>query len=376
MNATACPRGPMPASGPRPRRPPCRGFMAASISAPPSSGARTGPLHRRPCEWRSHAGGYAMRSARLFAAMAFWRRGLPTAMAAGEGPPSPNSSTRRQAPGIDSVFEGEWEFMVGGGVATFDCSGNGFPDMLLAGGEAPAKFYRNISDRGGGRFASRKKKAAWNRRRRRRLSARHRWRRHHGSRAPARRRECRDARSGRLPLRARQRGLGLRRRRCLVVGLRRHLGRRRGLAHHRHRQLHRPRRADGALGLVHRQLAAPPGRGWRGFAAAAAADARATARCPCCSPTGTGPARPACASPTTANITAAGRSSCGASSRARNRASTPRRRAGQRLRIWGMGIAGYDLNGDGYPAYFLTSMADNKLQAWPTCPRTARPPAL
>jgi hypothetical protein len=39
--------------------------------------------------------------------------------------------------------------MVGGGVATFDCSGDGFPDMLLAGGEVPAKFYRNTSTRGG-----------------------------------------------------------------------------------------------------------------------------------------------------------------------------------------------------------------------------------
>ncbi len=33
-----------------------------------------------------------------------------------------------------------------------------------------------------------------------------------------------------------------------------------------------------------------------------------------------------------------------------------------RLRIWGMGIASNDLNGDGFPEYFLTSMADNKLQ--------------
>jgi len=32
------------------------------------------------------------------------------------------------------------------------------------------------------------------------------------------------------------------------------------------------------------------------------------------------------------------------------------------LRIWGMGIASYDLDGDGYPEYFLTSMSDNKLQ--------------
>jgi hypothetical protein len=34
----------------------------------------------------------------------------------------------------------------------------------------------------------------------------------------------------------------------------------------------------------------------------------------------------------------------------------------KRLRIWGMGIASTDLTGDGYPEYFLTSMADNKLQ--------------
>src|SRR4029450_3208203 len=36
------------------------------------------------------------------------------------------------------------------------------------------------------------------------------------------------------------------------------------------------------------------------------------------------------------------------------------------LRIWGMGIASYDLDGDGYPEYFLTSMADNKLQTLTT----------
>jgi hypothetical protein len=34
----------------------------------------------------------------------------------------------------------------------------------------------------------------------------------------------------------------------------------------------------------------------------------------------------------------------------------------QRVRVWGMGIASYDLTGDGYAEYFLTSQADNKLQ--------------
>ena len=43
------------------------------------------------------------------------------------------------------------------------------------------------------------------------------------------------------------------------------------------------------------------------------------------------------------------------------------------LRIWGMGIASYDLNGDGYPDYFLTSMADNKLQTLADVPEDGQP---
>ncbi len=50
--------------------------------------------------------------------------------------------------GIDSIYAGEWEYMVGGGVATFDCNADGFADMLLAGGALRAKFYRNSSKRG------------------------------------------------------------------------------------------------------------------------------------------------------------------------------------------------------------------------------------
>jgi hypothetical protein len=35
----------------------------------------------------------------------------------------------------------------------------------------------------------------------------------------------------------------------------------------------------------------------------------------------------------------------------------------QTLRIWGMGIASYDVTGDGLPEYYLTSQGDNKMQA-------------
>lgn len=30
--------------------------------------------------------------------------------------------------GLNSIYKGEWQYMVGGGVATFDCNGDGFPD--------------------------------------------------------------------------------------------------------------------------------------------------------------------------------------------------------------------------------------------------------
>lgn len=47
--------------------------------------------------------------------------------------------------GITSVYKGEWQFMVGGGIADFDCSGDQRPDLYLAGGEAAATLYLNTS---------------------------------------------------------------------------------------------------------------------------------------------------------------------------------------------------------------------------------------
>jgi hypothetical protein len=61
----------------------------------------------------------------------------------------PNLVDETAGSGVDSVFAGDWEYMVGGGVATFDCDDDGFPDMLLPRGADPAGFYRNTSARGG-----------------------------------------------------------------------------------------------------------------------------------------------------------------------------------------------------------------------------------
>ncbi len=46
-------------------------------------------------------------------------------------------------------YEGGWEHFVGGGVATFDCSGDGLPELYAAGGSNPARLMFNRSPVGG-----------------------------------------------------------------------------------------------------------------------------------------------------------------------------------------------------------------------------------
>jgi len=52
------------------------------------------------------------------------------------------------ASGLEHAYTGEYPYVVGGGVAPFDCDDDGFPDLYLAGGEAPAQLFRNVSERG------------------------------------------------------------------------------------------------------------------------------------------------------------------------------------------------------------------------------------
>jgi hypothetical protein len=53
------------------------------------------------------------------------------------------------AAGLHSVYDGPWEFFVGGGAAAFDCDGSGFPSVFLAGGKNRAKLFVNKSKAGG-----------------------------------------------------------------------------------------------------------------------------------------------------------------------------------------------------------------------------------
>jgi len=90
-----------------------------------------------------------MRLASFGLAVAIAVSGIAGARAEGNSPVVPSFVEETAQAGIDSTFQGEWEYMVGGGAASFDCDDDGFPDLLLAGGEAPSKFYRNRSKPGG-----------------------------------------------------------------------------------------------------------------------------------------------------------------------------------------------------------------------------------
>jgi enediyne biosynthesis protein E4 len=68
---------------------------------------------------------------------------------ADDAPVIPKFTEVTAAAGVDSTFTGDWEQIVGGGVASFDCNTDGFPDMAIAGGTAPLTFYRNTANRGG-----------------------------------------------------------------------------------------------------------------------------------------------------------------------------------------------------------------------------------
>ena len=47
--------------------------------------------------------------------------------------------------GIIHEYVGGWEHFVGGGMATFDCNADDFPDVFLAGGENPSSLLVNTT---------------------------------------------------------------------------------------------------------------------------------------------------------------------------------------------------------------------------------------
>ncbi len=61
----------------------------------------------------------------------------------------PDMHEEAAAAGIDHTYGGPFEFFVGGGAASFDCNGDRMPDLFLAGGANPASLYVNRSEPGG-----------------------------------------------------------------------------------------------------------------------------------------------------------------------------------------------------------------------------------
>ena len=77
------------------------------------------------------------------AAGAIGMRGAPAALGA------PHFVDETANSGIAHTYDGDFSYAVGGGVAAFDCGGDGKPSLYLAGGSNPAALYRNESATGG-----------------------------------------------------------------------------------------------------------------------------------------------------------------------------------------------------------------------------------
>jgi hypothetical protein len=64
-------------------------------------------------------------------------------------PATPHYVEEAVAAGLDHRYDGDFQYFVGGGVATFDCNDDGLPDVYLAGGSGPAALFENHSPIGG-----------------------------------------------------------------------------------------------------------------------------------------------------------------------------------------------------------------------------------
>lgn len=89
----------------------------------------------------------------LGSALGFGRSGTATPPAALDPPQFVEEAVDA---GIDHRYDGGFTFFVGGGVAAFDCDDDARPDLYFAGGAEPAALYRNESPTGGAlRFSAR-----------------------------------------------------------------------------------------------------------------------------------------------------------------------------------------------------------------------------
>ena len=64
--------------------------------------------------------------------------------------PPPHFVDEAASAGLTHAYTGDYPWVVGGGLATFDCDGDRKPELFIAGGTEPAALFRNLSPVGGG----------------------------------------------------------------------------------------------------------------------------------------------------------------------------------------------------------------------------------
>ena len=284
---------------------------------------------------------------------------------------SPRAAALRRRDGVGGdrahVRRRSRTFGVGGGVAVFDCNGDGRPDLYLAGGGQPATLVAERQrDRRRAPVHADPGRGDGPGRRHRRLPARRRRRWDHRPRGAPGRRPRPAARPRRLPVRARRtRHWAVDGGQRLDDGVQRDLGGDRGPADARRRQLPAAgRHGPGDQYAATTTSWSDPGRMASGYAPPTALTPgllRAVDAVQRLGPVGA--ARPAGQQrPPVLRLRATARSSCGASRRASRRGLYTADDGWVPMQLWGMGIASYDLTGDGYPEVFLTSQGANRLQ--------------
>jgi enediyne biosynthesis protein E4 len=107
---------------------------------PPRRGDDPSRPRRRPLVWLilgALAGATVTLGAVLTITAALEPEPPPFAMAA------PTMVEEASAAGVNHTYDGGFEYFVGGGVAVLDCSGDGLPDLFFAGGESAAALFLN-----------------------------------------------------------------------------------------------------------------------------------------------------------------------------------------------------------------------------------------
>ena len=235
--------------------------------------------------------------------------------------------------------------------------------MYLAGGAGPAVLAATTA-RSAGRCGSPRSttRSPTSTGRHRRLPARCRRRRASSTSRSCARRERRCCAGSAAAVRARERAWSFDGGTRLDDGVQRHVGGRRPLPTLAFGNYVDPARRDRRRpSATTTRSSGPSAAGWR--MARRCAWRPASAPCRCCSATGTVRGGATSESATTATTT----TETGEEQLWRIDAGAPPRLytaadGWAAVQIWGMGIASYDLTGDGYPEVYLTSQGENRLQ--------------